>query len=135
SGSRLAQVAADGSSPYVTLVQSLEARNTVEPGQWVGVAALVAHDPAGVQGVRSDVVLSGSATTYVRSGAFDPSPFYSGRRIVYAVQVPATAITAQVRVQMYSGSATPLAAGRRMWVDDVSIAVAESEAEALAAVG
>src|SRR5699024_6633812 len=62
------------------------------------------------------------------------SPIYAGRRIVYAFQVPASATRAQLRVQMYSGSAASLPAGRRLWADDAVMVVAESEASALAAV-
>src|SRR5699024_12497779 len=134
SGSTIAQVAADGSNSYLTLTQHATTRPTVTPGQWVGVAMFVAHDPSGVLGVRSDVVCSGSATTYHTSGDFVSSPFYAGRRIVYAFQVPASAARAQLRVHMYSGSAASLPAGRRLWVDDAVMVVAESEASALAAV-
>src|SRR5699024_679808 len=134
SGSTIAQVAADGSNSYLTLTQHSSTRPAVAPGQWVGVAMFVAHDPSGVLGVRSDVVCSGSATTYRTCGDFVSSPFYPGRRIVYAIQVPASATRAQLRVQMYAGSATSLPAGRRLWVDDAVMVVAESEAGALAAV-
>ena len=135
SGNNLVQVAADGSSAYLTLIQSLDTRFVVNPGQWVGVAMLVANDGTGVQGVRSDVTCTGTATTYHNSGSFISSGFYTGRRITYAIQVPATGSLAQVRVQMYSGaSTTPIPAGKRMWVDSVIAVTANTEADALAAV-
>ena len=134
SGSTIAQVDADGSNSYLTLTQNPNTRPTVTPGQWVGAAVFVAHDPSDVLGVRSDVVCSGSATTYHASSYFEPSPFYPGRRIVYAFQVPASGTRAQLRVQMYSGSATSIPAGRRMWVDDAVMVVADTQAEAEAAV-
>ena len=134
SGATIGQVTADGSSNYLTLLQDGGTRPTVKPGQWVGVAALVASDTTGVKGVRADVVCSGSATTYHRSGDFIASPFYEGRRIVYAIQVPQSGVRAQLRIQMYSGSTSAIPSGRRMWVDDATMVVADTESDALAAV-
>lgn len=135
SGARLAQIAADGASSYMTLDYRGQ-RIPVAPGQWVGVAMLVANDDSedGFAGVRSDLVAYGDTTVYLATEGFTKARFYSGRRITYAVQMPAGATEARIRVQMYSGSSAPIPAGTRMWVDDAIGCVAESEAEALAAV-
>lgn len=138
-GGYSALVTADGTSPYLTLAQSAGAQFPVTPGKWVGVTALVATDALGThvaRGARVDVALYGTgATQYAASGAFEQSVFYTGRRVVYAFQVPATVAGGRVRVQAFSGSTgISLASGQRMWADAIMTAEADTEAEALAAV-
>ncbi|MFD6176706.1 MULTISPECIES: SGNH/GDSL hydrolase family protein [unclassified Isoptericola] len=137
-GSRCMQLAADGSSPYLTLTQLASTSAPVTPGQWVALAALVAGEtsyPAAGGGIRPTVAFTGSANTF-HSGPVTPAPFYAGRRAVFMVQAPATATAAYINVQAYSGSTgVLLPAGHRMWVDSVMIGVGDTQAEALAQLG
>lgn len=138
SGPFLLQMTATGNGNYITLTQRSTSAVDVVPGQWIGVSVLVAGDTLGGaagSGFRSDVVTTnGTTSSYHASGAFEPAGWYTGRRIIYAIQVPADRTQAYVRVQGYSGSGTDIASGQRMWVDDVMAVVAETEADALAAV-
>lgn len=132
SGSWMLQATSDGTNAYLTTQQASGQGFAVAPGLWVGVSALVASDIPAPGRVRVDVQCEGTATTYHAEPVNDPSPFYAGRRVLYAFQVPATATTARVRIQGFSGSAALLAATNRIWADNVIAVVAATEAEALA---
>lgn len=135
SGSWMLQATANGTSRYLTLRQAPATDSfAVMPGLWVGVSALVASDIPAPGRVRVDVQCDGTETTYHAEPVNAPSPFYAGRRVLYAFQVPATATTATLRIQGDSGSATLLASTNRIWADNIIAAAAATEAEALAAV-
>lgn len=130
---------ADGANSYLTIAQDSSSQFTLTPGKWVGVHALVASDGLGTnasRGVRVDVALYGGATTqYAASGNFEQSTFYTGRRIMYAFQVPADVTGGRVRIQAFSGNTgTVIATGQRLWADCIMAVQAETQAEALAAV-
>lgn len=130
-GSAIAQADATGSSTIMDMLQDASKSIPVVADQWIAVAALVATD-SGVT-VRSQVRFTGAATTTLGS-PYVPATFYAGTRLVSAFQVPAGATAAQVGIRGYSGSATPLPAGARMWSDAFISATAATEAEALAQV-
>ncbi|WP_157257594.1 hypothetical protein [Oerskovia sp. Root918] len=134
SGGSMLQATSDGTNAYLTTQQATGQGFAVAPGQWVGVSALVASDIPAPGRVRVDVQCEGTATTYHAEPVNSPSTFYAGRRVHYAFQVPATAATARVRVQGFSGSTALLAATNRIWADNIIASVAATQAEALAAV-
>ena len=142
-GTNMLQAASDGASAYLTASQSVATAFAVQPGQWVGVNVLVANDggtvlPLPGAGIRADLRVTdtaGAVVAYVPLGDRINSPFYAGRRIRTAVQMPAGAVAASLRVQLFSGdTGTMLSAGARMWIDAALAVVADTQAEALAQV-
>lgn len=134
-GALIAECRASGSAGYMILQATGSNYLSVKPGQWVAFAALLANDGLNNTGLRVEPYMEGTATTYHQPEVRQMAPFYAGRRALVSVQAPSTAQRAYFKVSMYSGaSGTPIPAGKRMWVDSVMGAVADTKEEAEAQV-
>ena len=132
-GNKSLQANSDGSNSYL-LVRPTESYIPVAPGQHVGVAALIAADTSGNAGVRVEIKFYGTETTGV-SETRSSAPFYEGRLSTLVAQVPSTAGEAQIQFSMWSGeSGVNLPEGKRIWLDGVRFFVADTAAEAEAAI-
>ncbi len=140
SGLGMARVQSNGSASTISIGQASADKFTVTPGKWVALSALVATDPCAtctpkkIAGARLELQFTGSATTTETSGAYQSSGFYAGRKITFAVQVPATATGAQAFARASSGSTAVIPSGMSLWADDFIAVQADTKEAALAGV-
>lgn len=100
---------------------------TVEPGQWVGVRALIAAER--LVGVRDRLLVhwnTPSGTTYAGTWR-DSAYWYTGAERHDVFQAPADAESMQLRVHIERGGASGQI---RHWVDHVMIIVADNQEDA-----
>lgn len=130
-GDRMLQIDSGGTSSYMGM-QSAQ-YIPVQPGKYLAFASLMANDASDNAGTRLEFYFYGSASTTVFENRTN-SPFYPGRRAVLVAQVPSTADRVQLRMSMYSGGSQPIPEGKRAWMDGLVCCLANTQAEAEAAV-
>lgn len=110
-----------------------------EGSSWVGIRAFVMNDVATVvNGIRVNLAFYDADRTSLPGafgvdGGFQNSPWYEGRWVTAAVELPDGAAFVDPVFQVYNSSGT-IPSGARLWLDSVIISPADSEAEALAQV-
>ena len=121
------------SSAYADV--SMSAPFPVTPGEWVAVRFWAATEQNGER-VRARIWLGDSdgseGSTYSPSSTAE---FYPGTYVTHAYRVSSGRVTARVGAQMIAGDTSqPLTEGKRLWLDQMIVAVADTEADALDAV-
>lgn len=142
-GQYMIQAESDGSAPYLTVEQDFAMAIPVTPGLWVAMRAWAAvdgsgrHPTGGVYQYRNRFRFgtSGEGYVYADSGWRDWQSFYTGQWDTLSFQVPAGKSIVRAAGQMFTGDdLVNMTATARLWMDQVIVAVGDTQTEAEAAV-
>ncbi|WGW12758.1 hypothetical protein LWF01_03005 [Saxibacter everestensis] len=122
-------------SPYAKLETHADNAMPVTPGGWVAVRFWAATESTGEQ-IRVQLRFGTPSEGYAYyAGSFAPAGFYTGKFFTFAARIPTGKTVVRVQSQLFSGSTTVnLAAGKRMWADQIIACTGSTQADVLAAV-
>ncbi|QDH48920.1 minor tail protein [Arthrobacter phage Gisselle] len=132
SGTNILQCTSDGTStiPGISVI-SASYRPAVTPGQWASFGAFTATETGYETRVWLNWRDAAGATISNTTGVWTVASFYAGANPTIVGQAPALAASVGYYIQYRNPAdpTNPVPAGKRMWVDAVSVFVGDTQGE------
>ncbi|QPO16947.1 minor tail protein [Arthrobacter phage Kittykat] len=132
SGANILQCVSDGTStiPGISVI-SASYRPAVTPGQWASFGAFTATETGYETRVWLNWRDAAGATISNTTGVWTVASFYAGANPTIVGQAPALAASVGYYIQYRNPAdpTNPVPAGKRMWVDAVSLFVGDTQGE------